>query len=227
MHPFFFLFYSFHLRKKGKKKYSKVMDHNEALSKPRNVTHTLYKLYGWIKKGLIDLEPDFQRGNLIWFLFYSSLSLKKKNWIRFRLELLNDNNDIIVPCIYVRCSIHFFFFLLIWFFFCIFFPPILFFKTNKKQKMSSGEVFCRSPLFTVCLSPDIASLYLLYYTLYAHVFPRCLRYICVLLYIYSFIKILCVYLFNIIHLNNSKYIYIHFFSDNDDTNYIIQLPFFF
>jgi hypothetical protein len=34
----------------------------DALTKPRNVTHTMYKLYSWIKKGMIDLDPEFQRG---------------------------------------------------------------------------------------------------------------------------------------------------------------------
>ncbi|CAG8653162.1 458_t:CDS:2, partial [Cetraspora pellucida] len=32
-----------------------------ALTKPRNVTHTLYKLHDWLRKGLIDVNPEFQR----------------------------------------------------------------------------------------------------------------------------------------------------------------------
>ncbi|CAG8551548.1 20565_t:CDS:2, partial [Gigaspora rosea] len=32
-----------------------------ALTKPRNVTHTLYKLHDWLRKGLIDVSPEFQR----------------------------------------------------------------------------------------------------------------------------------------------------------------------
>lgn len=35
------------------------------LAKPRNVMHTLYKLHDWIKKGLVDINPDFQRG-VVW-----------------------------------------------------------------------------------------------------------------------------------------------------------------
>ncbi|CAG8701244.1 10475_t:CDS:2 [Dentiscutata erythropus] len=35
------------------------------LAKPRNVMHTLYKLHDWIKKGLVDINPDFQRGTTI------------------------------------------------------------------------------------------------------------------------------------------------------------------
>jgi hypothetical protein len=35
---------------------------DEALTKPRNVTHTLYKLYNWLQMGMIDLNPEFQRG---------------------------------------------------------------------------------------------------------------------------------------------------------------------
>ncbi|CAG8848946.1 33836_t:CDS:1, partial [Racocetra persica] len=31
------------------------------LAKPRNVMHTLYKLHDWMKKGLVDVNPDFQR----------------------------------------------------------------------------------------------------------------------------------------------------------------------
>ncbi|CAB4472781.1 hypothetical protein RhiirA5_472975 [Rhizophagus irregularis] len=38
---------------------------DEALTKPRNVSHTIYKLYGWLKKGLIDLDPEFQR-DVVW-----------------------------------------------------------------------------------------------------------------------------------------------------------------
>jgi len=37
---------------------------DEALTKPRNVTHTLYKLYNWMQMGMIDLNPEFQRGML-------------------------------------------------------------------------------------------------------------------------------------------------------------------
>ncbi|KAF0424477.1 hypothetical protein F8M41_006606 [Gigaspora margarita] len=36
-----------------------------ALTKPRNVTHTLYKLHDWLRKGLIDVNPEFQRG-VVW-----------------------------------------------------------------------------------------------------------------------------------------------------------------
>ncbi|GBB85338.1 hypothetical protein RclHR1_01190014 [Rhizophagus clarus] len=38
---------------------------DEALTKPRNVSHTIYKLYSWLQKGLIDLNPDFQR-DVVW-----------------------------------------------------------------------------------------------------------------------------------------------------------------
>ncbi|CAG8730017.1 14570_t:CDS:2 [Ambispora leptoticha] len=37
----------------------------EALQKPRNVTHTLYKLYSWLEMGTIDLTPEFQR-DVVW-----------------------------------------------------------------------------------------------------------------------------------------------------------------
>jgi len=45
---------------------------NEALSKPRNVNHTLYKLYDWMERGLIDINPEFQRGT------YKKKKTKKK-----------------------------------------------------------------------------------------------------------------------------------------------------
>ncbi|CAG8842351.1 17420_t:CDS:2, partial [Gigaspora margarita] len=38
---------------------------DEALTKPRNVTHTLYKLYNWLQMGMIDLNPEFQR-DVVW-----------------------------------------------------------------------------------------------------------------------------------------------------------------
>lgn len=37
---------------------------DEALTKPRNVSHTIYKLHNWLQKGLIDLDPEFQRGTI-------------------------------------------------------------------------------------------------------------------------------------------------------------------
>lgn len=44
---------------------------DEALTKPRNVTHTIYKLYSWLQNGMIDLNPEYQRGmyevNIVWF----------------------------------------------------------------------------------------------------------------------------------------------------------------
>ncbi|CAG8651575.1 5476_t:CDS:2 [Funneliformis caledonium] len=38
---------------------------DEALTKPRNVTHTMYKLYNWLQMGMIDLNPEFQR-DIVW-----------------------------------------------------------------------------------------------------------------------------------------------------------------
>ncbi|GBC06115.1 hypothetical protein RclHR1_06630004 [Rhizophagus clarus] len=38
---------------------------NEALTKPRNITHTMYKLYNWLKNGVVDLSPEFQR-DVVW-----------------------------------------------------------------------------------------------------------------------------------------------------------------
>ncbi|POG78359.1 hypothetical protein GLOIN_2v1435521, partial [Rhizophagus irregularis DAOM 181602=DAOM 197198] len=38
---------------------------SETLSKPRNVNHTLKKLYDWMEKGLIDINPEFQR-DVVW-----------------------------------------------------------------------------------------------------------------------------------------------------------------
>lgn len=64
---------------------------DEALTKPRNVTHTMYKLYNWLQMGMIDLNPEFQRGmyeviltgfkkyaRLLFVLFYISLCYYKK-----------------------------------------------------------------------------------------------------------------------------------------------------
>jgi hypothetical protein len=50
----------------------------EALSKPRNLTHTMYKLNDWLLKGVIDLSPEFQRG-IFSFHFAITFSKKKKN----------------------------------------------------------------------------------------------------------------------------------------------------
>ncbi|CAG8464807.1 5133_t:CDS:10 [Funneliformis caledonium] len=41
------------------------LDMTEALTKPRNVNHTLYKLYDWMERGLIDTNPEFQR-DIVW-----------------------------------------------------------------------------------------------------------------------------------------------------------------
>ncbi|RGB40176.1 hypothetical protein C1646_753657 [Rhizophagus diaphanus] len=38
---------------------------DEALTKPRNGTHTIYKLYSWLQNGMIDLNPDYQR-DIVW-----------------------------------------------------------------------------------------------------------------------------------------------------------------
>jgi hypothetical protein len=48
----------------------------EALSKPRNLTHTMYKLNDWLLKGVIDLSPEFQRG--IFSLHFVITFSKKK-----------------------------------------------------------------------------------------------------------------------------------------------------
>ncbi|KAG9289317.1 hypothetical protein G9A89_007878 [Geosiphon pyriformis] len=37
---------------------------DDTLNKPRNITHTLYKLFNWMQMGAIDLSPDFQRGDV-------------------------------------------------------------------------------------------------------------------------------------------------------------------
>ncbi|CAG8513370.1 1874_t:CDS:2 [Ambispora leptoticha] len=38
---------------------------DQELEKPKNVTHTLYKLYSWLEIGIIDLTPEFQR-DAVW-----------------------------------------------------------------------------------------------------------------------------------------------------------------
>lgn len=66
---------------------------DEALTKPRNVTHTMYKLYNWLQMGMIDLNPEFQRGMyevilagfkkyarlLFCFILHFVMLLQKKN----------------------------------------------------------------------------------------------------------------------------------------------------
>ncbi|CAJ0870298.1 10232_t:CDS:10 [Entrophospora sp. SA101] len=71
----------------------------EALTKPRNVTHTLYKLYNWLQMGIIDLNPEFQRAikqshlvdsvlNNFYVppVIFSCKKLDNKRWIRVCID---------------------------------------------------------------------------------------------------------------------------------------------
>ncbi|CAJ0833268.1 11846_t:CDS:2, partial [Entrophospora sp. SA101] len=76
----------------------------EALTKPRNVTHTLYKLYNWLQMEIIDLNPEFQR-DVVWTaikqshlidsilnnfyvppIIFSCKKLDNKKWIRVCID---------------------------------------------------------------------------------------------------------------------------------------------
>ncbi|CAG8452303.1 6762_t:CDS:2 [Paraglomus occultum] len=72
---------------------------DEALTKPRNVTHTLYKLYNWMQMGMIDLNPEFQRGTKQSHLIdsilknfyvppviFSCKKLDNKRWLRVVID---------------------------------------------------------------------------------------------------------------------------------------------
>ncbi|CAG8433897.1 12130_t:CDS:2 [Ambispora gerdemannii] len=64
---------------------------DEALQKPRNVTHTLYKLYSWLEMGTIDLTPEFQR-DVVWTekSYYSkSKSGKSRNLSQLEREMFD------------------------------------------------------------------------------------------------------------------------------------------
>ncbi|CAG8551208.1 13285_t:CDS:2 [Ambispora gerdemannii] len=62
----------------------------DALAKPRNVTHTLYKLYSWLEMGTIDLSPEFQRDAILNFyippIIFSCKKLDDKRFMRVCID---------------------------------------------------------------------------------------------------------------------------------------------
>ncbi|CAB4404778.1 unnamed protein product [Rhizophagus irregularis] len=77
---------------------------DEALTKPRNVTHTMYKLYGWLQTGVVDLSPEFQR-DVVWPITKQSHLIDSvlNNYyippVIFSCKILDDNRRWVRVCI--------------------------------------------------------------------------------------------------------------------------------